>query len=185
MHRHDPVGGRKLLLILADASLAFALGFSLVQRASRQEKELTGVCMALITIASLNFLGNYLHTLRKSLGSQVGCLAVVSVLSGFGLRFADTVRGISSPRAGVCRAAFLLFSALLTLRMLLVHTHRSWLVPKRLWVMGATLVAAHQLAAKAQTFANFYQVQHTSGPASAQDLHRNLPDFDAVLCSPS
>ncbi len=141
--------------------------------------------MALITITSLNFLGNYLHTLRKSLGSQVGCLAMVSVLSGLGLQFVNTVRGVSSPGAGVCRAGCLLFIALLTVRMLLVHTHRSWLAPKRLWVMGDTLLAAHQLAAKAETFAKFYKVQCTSGPASARDLHRNLPDFDAVLCSPS
>jgi exopolysaccharide biosynthesis polyprenyl glycosylphosphotransferase len=185
MHRHDPLAGRRILLISADASLAFALGFSLAQRASRQEKELAGACMALIAIASLKFLGNYLHTLRKSLGSHVGGLAVVSISSCFGLRFANMVRGISPPGTGVWRAAFLLFSALFAVRMLLIHAHRCWLVRKRLWVMGDTLLAAHQLAAKAQTFAKFYQVKHTSGPPSAQDLHRNLAGVDAVLCSPS
>lgn len=185
MLRHDRFAGRRFALISADASLAFVTAFSSTRYPTPECRVLAGVCMALITIAVLKFFGNYLGALRRSLGLHAGPLAVVSVLAGIGLRFALRVRGISTPGVEVWRVAFVLFSGLLALRMVLVHAHRCWLVRKKLWVMAETLLAAHQLAAKAQAFANVYQVERTSCTPSAPDLHLNLPAFDAVLCTSS
>ena len=185
MRRRDPFSGRRLLLAVTDAILAFFIGYVLLKYSPRGLQGLGGTCMAAVTTLSLSLSGGYIHVVRRPASWHRYSAGLAAAFSGLGIWCLIRTEQATQRPAEIVLASALLFAALLAIRLLLVHLHRVLLGKKRLWVIAGDAAAAHQLASKVQGDAGWYELIRASGPPSFEELEEGLPAIEAVLCTPS
>jgi exopolysaccharide biosynthesis polyprenyl glycosylphosphotransferase len=184
MQQSEQYAGRRLLLLMADAALAFGIGLSLASNLPRNLQILFAICWASIAVAALSVSGSYVHLMRKEPSTYGYAAGVAAILAGLTAEFI-LHRMNSSSYGDTLRATALLFVALLSIRLLLLWCHRELIGTRKLWIIAEDALRASNIAAKMRDHALFYEVCRSSRVPSEEDLPAALEGFDSVMCTPS